>query len=82
MNPQPPSLPLSMVSPGEKARLMEIRGGHALHKRLSDLGLTVGIVVRVVQGDPSGAMLLAFKDDARLALGRGVAQQIVVTLVE
>ena len=82
MSIQQPSFPLSMVSPGETACLMGIRGGHALNKRLADLGLTVGVVVRVVQGDPSGPMILAFKDDARLALGRGVAQQIVVSPVE
>ena len=76
------TLPLSMLSPGEKAFLVEIRGGQTLHKRLADLGLTIGDEVRIVQGDPSGPLILAIKDDARLALGRGVAQQIMVSLAE
>jgi Fe2+ transport system protein FeoA len=34
--------------------------------------------VRVVQGDTFGPLIIAFKDDARLALGRGVAHKIEV----
>jgi Fe2+ transport system protein FeoA len=75
-------LPLSLLAPGEKARLMAICGDHKLHKRLADLGLTIGMVVRVVQSDPVGPMILALRDDARLALGRGVAQKIVVEALE
>ncbi len=82
MNPTQASLPLSMLSPGEKACLIDIRGGQTLHKRLADLGLTIGDMVRVVQSDPSGPLILAIKGDTRLALGRGVAQQIVVRLAE
>ena len=81
VNGSQPSLPLSMIAAGEKACLVEIRGGQSLHKRLSDMGLTIGAVVRVVQGDPAGPMILAIKNDARLALGRGVAQQIIVSVV-
>lgn len=72
-------MPLSMVGPGATAELIAIQGGHALQKRLADLGLTPGTRVRIVQGNGAGPMILAFKDDARLALGRGVAQKIMVT---
>jgi Fe2+ transport system protein FeoA len=77
-----PPLPLNMVSPGEKARLVEIQGGQKLNKRLADLGLTTGEVIRLVQGGTNGPLIVAFKNDARLALGHGVAQQILVTLVD
>ena len=77
-----PPLPLNMISPGAKARLVEIRGGQKLNKRLADLGLTTGEVVRLVQGGTSGPLIVAFKNDTRLALGHGVAQQIVVELVD
>jgi len=76
------TLPLSMLGLGEKACLVEIRGGQALHKRLADLGLTVGDVMHIVQGDPAGPLIVAIKNDTRLALGRGVAQQIIVQVVE
>ena len=35
--------------------------------------------VRVVQADASGAIILAVKNDSRLALGRGMAHKIFVT---
>jgi ferrous iron transport protein A len=73
------TLPLSMVRPGEIVEVISIQGGHEVHRRLTDLGLTAGTRVRVVQGDGSGPMILAFKDDARLAIGRGVAMKIRVT---
>lgn len=72
------TLPLSMINPGEQAKLIEVCGGHALHKRLSDLSLSVGTGVQVAQGDAGGPLILAFKNDPHLALGRGVAQTIMV----
>ena len=73
------SLPLGMARPGEIVEIVAINGGHEVHRRLTDLGLTTGTRVRIVQGDGAGPMLLAFKDDARLAVGRGVALKIMVT---
>ena len=73
------TLPLGMARPGEIVEIVAIHGGHDVHHRLTDLGLTTGTRVRIVQGDGGGPMLLAFKDDARLAVGRGVAMKIMVT---
>jgi ferrous iron transport protein A len=72
------TLPLNMATPGETVELVEIRGGRRLRKRLADLGLSIGIPLRIVQGDTSGPMLLAFKDDARLAIGQGITHKIMV----
>jgi len=71
-------MPLSMVSPGEDVRLVAIRGGRRVRKRLADLGLTPGTILRVVQAGFHGPLIVAFKDDARLALGRGMAHKIMV----
>ena len=71
--------PLNLAVPGETVELVEIRGGRRLRKRLADLGLNVGMCVRVVQGNSSGPMLLAFKEDARLAVGSGIAHKIIVS---
>ena len=72
-------MPLAMVSPGEEVRLVAIRGGQRLRKRLADLGLNVGMTVRVMQRDGHGPLILAVKD-SRLALGRGMAQRIMIEL--
>lgn len=72
-------MPLTLVSVGEEVRLLSVRGGQALRKRLADLGLNVGMTVRVVQVDPQGPIILAVKD-SRLAIGRGMAQKVMVEL--
>ncbi|MBI5670917.1 MAG: ferrous iron transport protein A [Chloroflexi bacterium] len=72
------TIPLSMVTPGETVELVHIHGGQKLRKRLADLGLNVGMTVRVMQGDTTGPMIVAVKGDTRLALGRGITHHVVV----
>ena len=72
------TMPLYMTMPGETVELVEVRGGHRLRKRLADLGLNVGMSVRVVQGGAGSPMILAVREDTRLALGRGMTSKIFV----
>lgn len=72
-------LPLCHLSPGERACIVHIDQGRRLRKRLADLGLTVGTEVHVLQASHgSRAMILAIHHDARLAIGRGMANKIHV----
>ena len=71
-------MPLTMATPGADVRLVAIRGGQRIRQRLADLGLTPGTTLRVVQADAWGPLIVALKDDARLALGRGMAHKIEV----
>lgn len=73
------SFPLTFANNGETLYLTEIRAGQKLHQRLCDLGLTIGMSVRVVQSSGCGPMILAVKNDARIAIGRGMAQKIMVS---
>ncbi len=73
-------MPLSMVAPGEEVRLVEIRGGQRLRKRLADLGLNIGLTLGVMKTDRSGPMILTVKD-SRLVIGRGMAHHIFVELI-
>ncbi len=71
------SLPLTMISPGEKAKIVSFKGGSQLKKKLSDMGLVCGEVIEVL--GKSGPIILNVKG-SRLALGKGIAQKIMVTL--
>jgi Fe2+ transport system protein FeoA len=71
-------MPLSMAAPGETVELVKIRECKRLRKRLADLGLTVGLNVRVIQNCFTGPLILAVKEDSRLAIGRGMAHKILV----
>jgi len=72
------TMTLTMVQPGETVELVQIKECPRLRKRLADLGLNIGLPVRVVQNHFTGPMILAVKEDCRLAIGRGMAQNIRV----
>jgi ferrous iron transport protein A len=69
-----------MVEAGQTVELVRIGECRRLRKRLADLGLNVGLNVRVVQNSFAGPLILAVREDSRLAIGRGMAQRILVRL--
>ncbi len=72
---QQPGLPLSMVSPGERVRVVSFSGGSNIKKRLQDMGLTPGEVVEVL--NRGGPVIVSVKG-SRIALGMGLAQKVMV----
>ena len=72
------SFPLVMAGIGEEVRLECIRGGEKMAHRLTEMGLTPGVSISIVQ-DAGGPLLLSVLD-ARIALGRGMAQKVMVSL--
>ncbi len=82
-NPNPSqSFPLAFANRGEMVIITDIRATDKLRQHLGDMGLTTGVHVRVVQADTSGQVILAVKNDSRLAIGLSMAQKIMVTRVE
>lgn len=75
----PGALPLSMLGPGERARLLSVNASEGLTSRLNDMGLTPGVELTVIQ-DAGGPLLLSVRD-SRLAVGRGMAQKIFVEII-
>ncbi|MEW5945118.1 MAG: transcriptional repressor [bacterium] len=72
-------VPLAAVSSGERAALSEIIGGRELTARLADMGLTPGVEFEVVS-NPGGGPVVVSVRDSRLALGRGMAEKVMVLL--
>jgi Fe2+ transport system protein FeoA len=70
-------MPLALAQPGEAVKLVALRGGQQMRKRLADLGLTLEMPLQVVQGNSHGPLIIAVKD-TRLAIGRGMAHHIMV----
>ncbi len=70
--------PLVQVAAGQEVRLVDINGGRRLTHRLVEMGLTPGVRFRILQN--SGGPLLLAISDARLALGRGMADKMNVTI--
>jgi ferrous iron transport protein A len=70
-------MPLCAVKAGHSAKVVSIEQSQRFRKRLADLGIVVGCEVYVMRGG-SGPMILAVRNDSRLALGRGMAKKIMV----
>ncbi|MBU0477055.1 ferrous iron transport protein A [bacterium] len=70
-------LPLNMVSPGRKVKLVAVRGGQGIRRRLNDMGLSIGVEFRIIHSHFFGPCIIAV-DDTRLILGRGMSHKILV----
>jgi Fe2+ transport system protein FeoA len=68
---------LSTTKAGEMVRLVQINAGRGLNSRLAAMGLVAGTELRVVSNGHPGPFVLIVKE-AKVVLGRGVAQKIWV----
>ena len=68
---------LSAVPGGQSARIRRLAGGQPFLSRLASLGFVPGARLRVIQNRGRGPLLVVVSD-ARVALGRGEADKILV----
>ncbi len=67
---------LDLLPVGRRARIARLNGGREMTRRLLSLGLRVGSEVDVVQHRGRGVVVAC--QDARVALGGGVAAKILM----
>ncbi len=72
-------MPLAMLPPGQKARIVSLSGGRGLQAHLYGMGLGLGSEVMVIYRGAPGPFLVAVKE-TRLAMGQGMAYKIMVSL--
>ena len=70
-------LPLSKVKPGRTMEVVDLIGGERSTQRLLEMGLYAGASVEVIAGRGWGPVVLRLAG-SRLALGRGMANKIIV----
>jgi len=68
---------LTSAKAGEKLLIREIAGGASVRMRLMSMGLRQGDAIEVITNDGQGQLAIC-ADLKRYALGRGLAQKIVV----
>jgi ferrous iron transport protein A len=71
------SKPLAAVKTGETVRLVRVDAGRGLNSRLASMGLVANVEMKVVSNSHPGPFVVIVKD-AKMMLGRGVAQKIMV----
>jgi Fur family ferric uptake transcriptional regulator len=74
-----PLMPLAMAKPGERVEVREITAGHWGKSRLTSMGLRIGDKLEVISNDGHGRLILGH-ECTRIAMGRGVAHKILVSL--
>jgi Fur family ferric uptake transcriptional regulator len=73
-----PTMPLTMASAGERLKVVRILGGEHHRKNLNSMGITIGSQLQVISRN-GGPLVVAVKG-TRVALGRGAAQKVLVSL--
>ena len=71
------AMPLVMLGTGETARVIEVRGGKEVNGRLASLGVLPGATVSAIRTTRGGPVILHVHD-SRVAIGRGMAQKVMV----
>lgn len=71
-------MPLTIVQVGRKVRFVAVDAGRGLQGRLAAMGLVPGAEIEVLRNSMQGPFLIAVKG-SRIALGRGMAQKILVS---
>ncbi|MGC8735461.1 MAG: FeoA domain-containing protein [Dissulfurimicrobium sp.] len=74
-----PGMPLSMAASGEKLKVERLIGGYDIRHRLTAMGISPGEEIEVVSN--CGPIIINLKG-SRLAVGRGLAQKIMVSQTE
>lgn len=69
-------MPLSFLPAGSRARVVDVRGGYGLRRRLFEMGLTPDTIVEVL-ANSWGPVLVRVRG-AVIAIGRGIARKILV----
>lgn len=70
------SFPLSMANSGTQVRIVSLRGGAGMDRRMTEMGLNIGAQVKVLQQEGSG--LVVMRGESRFALGGGMAHRVMV----
>lgn len=69
---------LDQLHQGDEARVVSIRAGHGVQRRLSHLGIHPGDTVRMSGRGAFRGPLLVQIHGSRVALGRGIARHVLV----
>lgn len=69
-------MPLNGVAIGRYAEINNIQGSERICKKIMEMGLNKGIVIQMVRND-EGPLIIKI-GETRLALGRGMAQKVIV----
>ena len=72
-------MPLSSAKVGEEVYIRDITGGSEVKSRLTSMGFRTGNRIEIINNDGMGKLIVG-AGDSRVAIGRGMAEKIIVSL--
>ena len=70
-------LPLALLVPGVRARVITIQGGFGFVRRMAEMGISPGSHLTALKGGTGGPVIVEGKG-SRLVMGRGMAHKVLV----
>jgi len=71
-------IPLSRLGTGKTAVIKCLEGGYGLQRKVSCLGLRIGKKVTIMSSQPFRGPLVVKIDNMKIAIGRGMANKVIV----
>jgi len=76
------STTLDQILENSKAKVIDIRGGHVIRQRLSQMGIHPGDIIAMLRYGALRGPILIEVHGSQVALGRGIASRIIVEETE
>jgi ferrous iron transport protein A len=73
---------LDQLYENKKAKVIDVRGGHVIRQRLSQMGIHPGDEITMVRYGALRGPILIEIHGSQVALGRGIASRIIVEETE
>ena len=73
-----PAKDLTRMKPGEKGRVIDIRGGHGMLRRLEALGIRPGVAITKVSAQLMRGPVVVRVGNTQAAIGFGMARHVLV----
>ncbi len=67
-----------MLGAGERCRVVDVRGGPGMVRRLTEIGIVPGVDLTVVNDARGAGPMIVGVGAGRLGLGRGMARHVLV----
>jgi ferrous iron transport protein A len=71
-------VPLTMLLPGEEAKIVALGQGAGRQHHFRRIGLREGKIVKVIATQPGRGPIVIDVEGTQIAIGRGMAQQILI----
>jgi ferrous iron transport protein A len=67
---------------GKKGKIIGLEGGHGFQRKLRTMGIREGQTISIVSKQPFRGPLTISMGSCQMTIGRGMAQKILVTVIQ